>query len=121
MRLFVGTQASRRRSTPQTTPTFQTYVFDSSLTESLFATLSKQLNKYQMEVATALTRPGLSGIVLIEGPPGTGKTTTIISVVQTLLAANAVFQDVFVSSSSHACSLRLPRTLPSTRFWRSLC
>ena len=46
-----------------------------------------------MHIVTALTRPGLSGTVLIEGPPGTGKTTTIISMVQTLLSTNGVRDD----------------------------
>ena len=52
--------------------------------------LSAQLNPYQMNVVSALSRPGLSGVYLVEGPPGTGKTTTVISLVQTLLAINTV-------------------------------
>ena len=43
-----------------------------------------------MGVVTALSRPGLSGIALVEGPPGTGKTTTIILTVQSILAVNSV-------------------------------
>ena len=43
-----------------------------------------------MGAVTALTRPGLTGAYLVEGPPGTGKTTTIISIVQTLLSINTV-------------------------------
>ena len=44
-----------------------------------------------MDVVTSLSRPGLTGVYLVEGPPGTGKTTTIISTVQTLLSINPVF------------------------------
>lgn len=43
-----------------------------------------------MNVVSTLSRPGLSGVYLVEGPPGTGKTTTVISLVQTLLAINTV-------------------------------
>ena len=43
-----------------------------------------------MKVVTSLTRPGLSGVYLVEGPPGTGKTTTIISTIQTLLSVSSV-------------------------------
>lgn len=56
----------------------------------LYESLSQQLNTYQMGAVTALTRPGLTGAFLVEGPPGTGKTTTIISIVQTLLSINTV-------------------------------
>lgn len=57
----------------------------------MYSALSSELNIYQMRAITALTRPGLSGVFLVEGPPGTGKTTTIISTVQTLLSINAVY------------------------------
>ena len=43
-----------------------------------------------MGVVTSLSRPGLSGVVLVEGPPGTGKTTTIILTVQAILSVNSV-------------------------------
>ena len=43
-----------------------------------------------MKVVTSLTRHGLSGVYLVEGPPGTGKTTTIISTIQTILSVNSV-------------------------------
>ena len=43
-----------------------------------------------MNVVSALSRPGLSGVYLVEGPPGPGTTTTVISLVQTLLAINTV-------------------------------
>lgn len=45
---------------------------------------------FQLEVVTALSRPGLSGVYLVEGPPGTGKTTTIVSIVQTIVATYPV-------------------------------
>lgn len=59
-------------------------------TQALYTALAHQLNPYQMNVVAALSRPGLTGAYLVEGPPGTGKTTTVISLVQALLAINTV-------------------------------
>lgn len=62
----------------------------SPLRQTLLEALRRQLNVFQLEVVTALSRPGLSGVFLVEGPPGTGKTTTIVSIVQTLVATSPV-------------------------------
>ena len=59
-------------------------------TQALYTALAHQLNPYQMNVVAALSRPGLTGAYLVEGPPGTGKTTTVISLVQALLTINTV-------------------------------
>ena len=69
-----------------------------SHTQALYTALARQLNPYQMNVVAALSRPGLSGAYLVEGPPGTGKTTTVISLVQALLTINTVLQRQFADA-----------------------
>lgn len=64
---------------------------------------------FQLEVVTALSRPGLSGVYLVEGPPGTGKTTTIVSIVQTIVAT----YPVSTFPLSHTKHLRILIAAPS--------